>query len=67
MNNEEKLNFVKEEITGLNYLNSILTDALFYYQETEGLNPQFIYLNSLMEDKFSKILNVLQASTIDNR
>lgn len=59
MNDKEKLEYIKKEMTGLNYLNSLLTDALFFYRETEGLNPQFLYLNTVMEKKFEKILQVL--------
>ncbi len=59
MNDNEKLNFIKEEITGLNYLNSILTDAISYHQETSDINPEFLYLNNLMKDKFANILNIL--------
>ncbi len=59
MNDKEKLEFVKEEITKLNYLNSILTDAISYHQETSDINPQFLYLNDIMKDKFANILSTL--------
>ncbi len=59
MNDKEKLDFIKEEITGLNYLNSILTDAISYHRETGELNPEFLYLNNIMKDKFNSILQVL--------
>ena len=59
MNEKEKLDYVKQEITGLKYLNLILFDAISFYQETKDLNPQFIYLNSIMENKFENILKIL--------
>ena len=59
MNDKEKLNFVKEEIIKLNYLNLILMDAIAYHQVTSDINPQFIYLSTIMKDKFTSILNTL--------
>jgi len=58
MNDKEKLDFIKKEITGLSYLNSILTDAISYHYEPEEL-PKFLYLNSVMENKFESILKIL--------
>lgn len=59
MNDKEKLAFIKKEITGLNYLNSILTDAISYQRETGNLNAEYLYLNTVMENKFENILKVL--------
>jgi len=59
MNDREKLNFIKEEIIGLNYLNSVLIDAVSYHIETGRLNPEFLYLNTVMKTKFLKIIEQL--------
>ena len=53
MNEKEKLEFIKKEITGLNYLNLVLTDDISYHRETGNLNAELLYL------KFENILKVL--------
>ncbi len=59
MNEKEKLEFIKKEITGLNYLNLVLTDDISYHRETGNLNAELLYLNTIMESKFENILKVL--------
>ena len=59
MNEKEKLEFIKKEITGLNYLNLVLTDDISYHRETGNLNAELLYLNTIMESKFENILTLL--------
>ena len=39
MNEKEKLEFIKKEITGLNYLNLVLTDDISYHRNCFILIP----------------------------
>ena len=57
MNAKQKLDYVKKHIQGLNYMNTLLKDALSYHEEIGTGDYQFLYLNKIMQNKFEKILN----------
>lgn len=47
------------DIQGLNYMNTLLKDALSYHEEIGTGDYQFLYLNKIMQNKFEKILKLL--------
>ena len=59
MNEKKKLDYVKKHIQGLNYMNTLLKDALSYHEEIGTGDYQFLYLNKIMQNKFEKILKLL--------
>ena len=59
MNTKQKLDYVKKHIQGLNYMNTLLKDALSYHEEIGTGDYQFLYLNKIMQNKFEKILKLL--------
>ena len=59
MNAKQKLDYVKKYIQGLNYMNTLLKDALSYHEEIGTGDYQFLYLNKIMQNKFEKILKLL--------
>ena len=59
MNAKQKLDYVKKHIQGLNYMNTLLKDALSYHEEIGTGDYQCLYLNKIMQNKFEKILKLL--------
>ena len=47
MNAKQKLDYVKKHIQGLNYMNTLLKDALSYHEEIGTGDYQFLYLNKI--------------------
>ena len=50
MNAKQKLDYVKKHIQGLNYMNTLLKDALSYHEEIGTGDYQFLYLNKIMQN-----------------